>query len=123
MQQPGTLSLKDTVSAWADIVLNKWRDKIIEMKVYDSGALYESLKYTMFVEAGDNPSKIEFTYNFYGIFQDRGTGTVKQREWNSKVYYSQVMRLKEILIEKYGQAVVKGVQDSFGREEVRFRVK
>ncbi len=122
MQQPGTFSLKDTVSAWADIVINKWREKIVEMKVYDSGALYESLKYTMLVEAGEDPRKIEFTYNFYGIFQDRGTGTLKQREWNSKVYYSQIMRLKEILIEKYGQAVVKGVQDSMGAESVRFRV-
>ena len=122
MQQPGQLNFSETVKAWADIVLNKWRDKITEMKIYDTGALYESLKYTLLFNAGNDVQKIEFSYNFYGIFQDRGTQTIKQREWNSRVFYSQVKRLKEILTEKYGEAVVIGVQDSMGAENVRFKV-
>ena len=114
--------MKDTVAAWADIVLSKWRNKITEMKIYDSGELFNSLKYTMLLNAGNDPQKIEFTYNFYGIFHDRGTGTVKAREWNSKIFFAQVMRLKEILAEKYSEAVVKGMQDSMGQETVRWNI-
>lgn len=109
MPTNGTPDLNETVKAWADIVLNKWRDKITEFQIYDTGGLYNSLKYQLYYGAGNDPEKIEFSYNFYGIFTDRGTKTMEKRQWYSKVYYAQIMRLKEILSEKFGQAAANAI--------------
>lgn len=109
MEAKNTYSNAETVSAWADITLKIWREKITDLKIWDTGALYRSLKYTFDLHAGNNIEKIEFSFNFYGLFIDKGTQFIEQREWYSKVYYAQVMRLKEILIEKFGKEVVSEI--------------
>lgn len=85
------------------------------MKVWDTGALYESLKYTLFMSAGNSVEKIEFAFNFYGMFVDLGSGRWGERtpkKWYSTVYYREVMRLKEILVEKFGQDAARQVVSS-----------
>jgi len=107
MQQPGKPDINETIAAWSDIVLKIWRNKITELKVYDTGALYNSLRYELYRNAGNDVQKIEFAYNYYGNFTDRGTLHVKPREWKGgKLFYAQVMRLKEILGEKYADIAV-----------------
>lgn len=112
MPTSGKIDLNDTLAAWADIVLQKWRDKITEFHLYDSGELYQSLRYELLRNAGADIDKIEFVYKYYGMFHDRGTIHVPQKEWRGRVFYAQVMRLKEILAEKYSDAVVNGVAAS-----------
>lgn len=107
MQQPGKPDISKTVDAWAEIVLNIWRNKIIELKLWDTGSLEYSLRYQLFMNAGGDVDKIEFAYNFYGNFLDRGTVNMKPKEWKGgKLFYAQVMRLKEILGEKYANIAV-----------------
>ncbi len=124
MQQPGQLNEKETIRAWADITLKIWREKMTELKVWESGALYESLKNALFTAAGNDVDKVEFSFKLYGIFVDMGTGReifkgndgdlgftpVRQRkEWYSRIFYREVMRLKEILIEKFGEGVAEQI--------------
>ena len=99
------INITPTVAAWADIVLKIWREKLVAQHIYNTGALYNSLKYELLLNAGNSPEKVEFTYNFYGFFVDTGTLNMEKREWYGKVFYAQVMRLKEILVERYGQNV------------------
>ena len=117
MEQNGTFSNEETIHAWADIVLKIWRAKITELQVWDTGALYASLLNTLTVNAGNNVSKVEFSFKLYGIFQDIGkTSEIfrggklslkhERKEWYSRVFYREVMKLKDILIEKYGKAAV-----------------
>ena len=120
MPQTGTVDINETLAAWADIVIKIWHEKIVELKIYDKGALNESLLHDMLVGAGNDIQKIEFSFKLYGIFVDMGVGreiskgnsgdlgftpTRKPREWFSKKYYGQVMKLREILMEKYSKAI------------------
>jgi len=111
MQQPGTIDINLTIKAWAEIVLEKWHTNIVEIPRIDFGYLRDSLKYTLFINAGNDIDKIEFAFKLYGIFVDMGTGKSGKRnidsddEWFSRKYYGQVMKLKEILIEKYSLSI------------------
>jgi hypothetical protein len=120
MQQNGTVDINETLKAWADIVLEKWHAKLTDLKVYDQGYLYDSLLYDLLLNAGENIEKIEFSFKLYGIYVDLGVGKgfkknnsgdlgfkpVRQpKEWYSKKFYGQVMRLREILIEQYGRSI------------------
>lgn len=104
-QQPGQPDMDETLLAWADIVLRKWQDKIMSFKIWRTGDLFRSLKHEFARNSNGDISKIEFSHLYYGVFTDRGTKFVEQREWFNPVYYSQVMRLKEILQEKYSHLI------------------
>lgn len=126
MQPNGTVDINETIKAWADIVIKKFHAKIVELKVYDKGNLDNSLLHEMLINAGTDIERIEFTFKLYGIFVDMGVGkelpkgnsgdtadfstsgftpTRKPKEWFSKKYYGQVMKLREILIEQYSKAI------------------
>lgn len=121
MQQPGTFSNEETIRAWAEITLKIWRAKITELKIYETGELYESFLNDLTVSAGNDVGKVEFSFKLYGIFVDMGVGREiskgnsgdlgftpvrKRKEWYSRIFYREVMILKDILKEKYGKAVV-----------------
>lgn len=121
MTTPG-FNNSETVAAWADIVLKIFKEKLTEFKIYDSGELYNSLLSTMLSASGNNVSRIDFSFKLYGIFVDMGVGreifvgnpgdvpTIRKRkEWYSRVFYREVMRLKEILAEKYSDQVAEQV--------------
>jgi len=120
MQPNGTIDINDTIAAWADIVIEKWHAKITELKVYDKGNLDDSLMQDLLVNSGIDIDKIEFTFKLYGIFVDMGVGKEiskgnsgdlgftperKAKEWFSRKYYGQIMKLREILMEQYSKAI------------------
>lgn len=124
MQKPGQWNKEETVRAWADITLKIWREKINDLKVWDTGSLYASLENALFTAAGNDVDKVEFSFNLYGIFVDMGVGKEifkgndgdvgydvyrKRKEWYSRIFYREVMRLKEILIEKFGEGVAEQI--------------
>lgn len=124
MAQPGIVSKEETIRAWAEITLKIWREKITELKVWETGELYRSLENTLFTAAGGDVDKVVFSFKLYGFFVDMGVGKEifrgnggdlgftpnrKRKEWYSRFFYREVMRLKEILIEKYGEAVASQV--------------
>jgi hypothetical protein len=121
MLQPG-INNEETIRAWAEITINIWRNKIVELKAWDTGELYKSFRYELYKSAGNNVDRIEFSYHLYGLFVDMGVGremakgnsgdlggaVIRQRkEWYSRVFYREVMRLKEILAQKFGEGVAK----------------
>ncbi len=122
MQPNGKVDINETIKAWADIVIQKFHAKITELKVYDKGYLEDSLLYEMMVNAGNDIEKIEFGFKLYGIFVDMGVGKYlsksdsnssensrQPKEWLSKKYYGQVMKLREILLEQYSKAITFSV--------------
>lgn len=124
MPQSGQWNKRETIAAWADITLKIWREKITELKVYETGALYESLQNTLMGMAGNDVDKIEFSFKLYGIFVDMGVGREiargndgdlgftperKRKEWYSRIFYREVMKLREILVEKFGEEVARQV--------------
>lgn len=137
MQENGKVEINDTLKAWADIVLEKWHNKLTELKVYDQGYLYDSLLYELLLNAGENIQKIEFTFKLYGVFVDIGVGKEvkkgnsgdlgftpkrKPKEWYSKKFYGQVMRLREILKEQYGRSIAYSMMNALS-ENVDQRYK
>ena len=103
-----------TVEAWADIVIERWEIKIQRLKIYDSGQLVRSFYHHVKTQANGNPELIVFTFEYYGKFVDMGVGrgvTVEEvsfsnrrpRAWYSKIFFSQLEKLKEILAEKYAR--------------------
>ena len=120
------LDIGITAKAWADIVIQKWEQKIIRLKIKKSGDLMNSFLAYVNREANGNPSMIEFTFNYYGKFVDMGAGRgVKAGEhegtnrspkpWYSRTFYSQLQVLPEILAGKYAEkgkmAIIETLSD------------
>ena len=124
METNGQISNEETIHAWADITIKIWKAKITSLYIYDTGALLNSLLNTLTISAGNNVSKVEFSFKLYGIFVDMGVGREiskgnggdlgftpvrKRKEWYSKVFYREVMKLRDILMEKYGREIADNI--------------
>ena len=107
-------NLKLTVEAWADIVIERWETKIQRLNIRHTGKLADSFHQHVQTQANGNPELIVFTFEYYGKFVDMGVGrgvTFEQVEfsnrrpkaWYSKVFFSQLEKLKDILSEKYAR--------------------
>jgi len=138
MQQRGTIDINLTLKAWADIVISKLKNNIDELDVRDLGNLDNSIIHTLLVNAGTDIDKIEFSFKLYGIYVDMGVGKElsrnknindgrsgaysekegyhdvvrKPKEWFSRKYYGQVMKLREILMEKYSMAITYSMMNT-----------
>jgi hypothetical protein len=119
-----------TVEAWADIVIKNWQRRITELKIGQTGQLYDSFRSEVISNSGDFPERVEFAFNYYGRFVDMGVGrgmpigTIQQlggeffkkrnergqllthnrraKKWYSSVMYSQAIKLSSIMQAKYG---------------------
>lgn len=118
---------KDTLDSWADIVLNIWKDRMMQYDVRSTGSLWESLLQHVNYQAGGDNDRIDFFFNYYGIYVDMGVGSEfkagntgdvtinglspkrQAKPWYSKVFYSQVKRLGEILAQKYGKEAAEQI--------------
>jgi hypothetical protein len=103
-----------TVEAWADIVIERWEQKIERLNIGSSGQLIKSFYHTVQTQSNGNPELIVFTFEYYGKFVDMGVGrgvTIEEVEfsnrrpkaWYSKTFFSQLEKLKELLAEKYAR--------------------
>jgi len=110
------LNISKTVEAWADIVLDRWLQKIDSMKVHESYELANSFTHEIVSSAAGNPQRIEFAFKYYGKFVDMGVGRGislseigqavsrrKTKKWYSPVIFSEVKKLAEMLAEKHGK--------------------
>lgn len=69
------LELKDLqlyISSWKDKMLEIWQEKIIRLKVMDTGRLYNSFEAK--IARLNEGTDIKFHFLQYGIYQARGTG-------------------------------------------------
>ena len=125
--------LRKYEEGWTREMSVYWRERMLKLGVYDTGALYRSVTG---VHKGDT---IEHRFLEYGInvaagvdirykknnggdldFLKGGNGKNKQRkkrDWFSRKYYSSVMRLSEFEASYYGQAynglIATALQDIF----------
>lgn len=113
----------ETFEAWAKIVIEIWKNRMMKYEVRNTGSLFISLAKHVEKHAGGDVQKIDFFYNQYGIYVDMGvgrefkqgnTGDVgreygmtspkrRAKPWYSTAFYAQVKRLTEIITEKYGK--------------------
>ncbi len=129
--------LNITVDAWADIVIDNWLDRISKLGIGYSSVLEQGIDVQV-SKSSNLPSKVEFTFPYYGKFVDMGVGKGvkledvksggsdyragvgghrrKPKGWYSKVFYSEVAKLTGILAEKYGKlgalTIVENVDDN-----------
>jgi hypothetical protein len=120
-----------TLEAWADIVLKNWLQKIMKMHIIDTMSLAKSLEHHVYLNSNGNPERVEFAFMYYGRFVDMGVGEGKvqngsvknrsaekgfkeriARKWYSPVFYSEVMKLQNILAEKYGLKAAQTIAES-----------
>ena len=102
-----------TVQAWTDIVVQKWEDRILQLNVFETGDLLRSFVATVYKNAGGDPERILFAFNYYGKFVDMGVGkgktisdistSRKTKPWYSKIFYSECKKLASLLAEKYAR--------------------
>jgi len=113
-----------TVEAWAKIVIERWEQKIERLKITRTGKLAGSLAQHVYTQANGNPEKIQFTFEYYGKFQDMGVGrgvkiaqvegsNRKRKPWYSPVFFGQVKELSRILADKYAQKGQLSIVTSF----------
>jgi hypothetical protein len=127
MPQNGQINIDDTIAAWADIVIKIWAEKIVEMAIWDTGALSKSLLQELTRNAGNSIDKIEFSFLLYGKFVDMGVGrelskgksgklgytpTRKPQPWFAKKFYGQIMKLRELLNMRYRDKVTQNIIDN-----------
>jgi hypothetical protein len=107
----------ETLKAWADIVIERWELRIIALGLIDSATLLKSFQADVVRDANGDLEKIEFVFAYYGHFLDMGAakhapfGTGKRiaKPWYSKIFFSQVQRLDEIIAEKTGAEAERSI--------------
>jgi hypothetical protein len=140
--------IKLTLEAWAEIVLDRWMDKIDRLGIGYSLQLEDSFRMEVINNAGGDVARIEFAFKYYGKFVDMGVGKgtkldqVKElktdrrlegrqhgnyrqaKPWYGKTFYAERMKLMEILSAKYARkgalAIVENVDDNAEKWESRW---
>ncbi|MDR1551872.1 MAG: hypothetical protein LBS69_00190 [Prevotellaceae bacterium] len=111
----------ETLKAWADIVIERWENKISDLDVISTGELLRSFRAHLTVDSKGNVEKIRFAYAYYGRFVELGAGkgvkagmesNRKKKPWYTKVFFGQVNQLARIMSEKYGQQTAIGVVEN-----------
>ncbi len=132
------LNISLTVQAWADIVLERWLNKIDSLQVHDNYLLANSFMHEVIGNAGGDPMRIEFMFNYYGKFVDMGVGkgitlddigqvSSKRRpkRWYSPVFMAEVSKLASLLSQKYARlgavTIVENIDDNALRWEKQWK--
>jgi hypothetical protein len=138
----GQPDASNTITAWADVVVKMWRDRITELPVMDTQQLYNSFVVHVIKQAGGNLSKIEWMFKQYGIYQDMGVGRETAignsgdlgevahvtapngrsriarvpKPWYSKTFYREVMKIKEYMAFWYAEQSKLIISEAFGQQ-------
>lgn len=106
--------LRLTAEAWANIVIERWERKIERLGIGSTGALIRSFTQHVRSQADGRVDLIQFTFEYYGKFVDMGVGrgvkldmvetsNRRAKPFLSKTFFSQLEKLKDILVDKYGK--------------------
>ena len=100
---------------WAMIVLDRWKARMTEYDMGQTGNLLKSLDAQVRRDANGDPEKITFLYLYYGRFPDMGvggdislsdvpdsSGRRQVKPWYSKVFIKEVTKLGRMMAAKYG---------------------
>lgn len=130
------LNIDETLLAWADIVIKNWQRKIIDLNIGYSGQLYDSFSHEIIKNSGGKAERIDFMFAFYGRFVDMGVGRDipignpgdvntrrKPKKWYSPVWYTQTIKLSEILSAKYGILGAAVISENITEGEKKYAPK
>jgi hypothetical protein len=113
MKETGSdnVDLNSLVDGWSKVVVKVLQAKIARMNIHHTGSLFDSLNFNI---SGQGFSfQIYFTYNIYGVFVDMGVGrnrkANKRKEWESRIFYAQVMTLGELARKQCGEMAAKKI--------------
>ena len=98
---------------WADIVIERWQKRMAALDIGDTGELLRSFQAQVASDSNGDPSKITFTFLYYGRFPDMGVGRGvtladvpderrKPKPWYSKTFLGEVVKLGRFMAAKYG---------------------
>jgi hypothetical protein len=107
------------IEAWNKTMVEIWKDNILKLDVFDTGALYNST-IEMPIQADGRFFQISLSHEFleYGLWQDYGTGREvargnsgdigrdkvrERRRWFSVKYYSSCLNLRDFMADNVGQ--------------------
>jgi hypothetical protein len=118
------------MQAWAEKMVELWRERIMRLGVIDTGQLHEKFTQAVQGNVGTDMHVIMHKFMMYGIYQDVGVGRGytpgnggqlhfmdpsdpdytnkhrKPREWFSRAYYASVKVLQEQMAYMYGEEFV-----------------
>lgn len=123
MAETDTHQIERYEQGWTREMMTYWRERLLRLGIYDTGALYRSLRGRI-TQGGQ--TSIEHRFLYYGIYVAAGTGRGytrgnggdlaflkdwktstkhrKKRDWVWKKYMSSIMRLSETEAAFYGEA-------------------
>jgi len=112
-------SLTDNIEQWAKITVERWEEKITQMKIGDSNTLINSFAHQVISDSNGNPDLIKFTFQYYGRMVDMGVGrgikysdvgiketSRKPKPWYNKTFGREIYKLAEVLATAYGKKAV-----------------
>lgn len=118
--------IKLTVEEWAEIVVKIWEEKMLQLEISDTFQLANSFAFHVIGNAGGDVQRIEFAFNYYGMFVDMGVGRGMKlaerfagsrrqpKPWYTKTFMREVKKLGYIIAEKYAYmgaiTIVDGVE-------------
>lgn len=100
----------DYPRSWYEMMTKIWRDRILSMCIYDTGALYRSVGALKFAQTDADFVAI-FKFLLYGLFIDIGRGGAnprRARRWYSTSWRISREVLKNHFYNRYGEAF-KGI--------------
>lgn len=122
---------KKYVTAFNNTMVKIWKEKIVLLHVWDTGALYQSVVGLKTNADGKYTSvTLEQSFNLYGIYVDYGTGrnTPKgnpgdigrdnprgRKRWFSRKHYASVMNIKEFYADNLGKECADVISNQLTR--------
>ena len=95
--------IKLTVEAWAEIVMERWLDKIDRLGIGYSMQLADSFQMEVISNAGGDVARIEFAFKYYGKFVDMGVGK-----------YTKLDQVKELKTDRRMEGKQRGLRGLAG---------
>lgn len=143
------LNVDKEIDAWADIAIERFQKVLKQKKIGVTGNLYRSFEKEV-QKSGGNVQAVFIRFAMYGRFRDMGVGRgmkAHEREtnrwnliankaygadveysrrrpkrWFNKPKMAQIYRLREILAESVGHAMVANLQEGFQGDQTQYRV-
>lgn len=118
-----------TVTAWADMVIDIWVERMAQLNVDNAYFHAESFVHTIYSNANGDVSKIEFVFNYFLKFTDMGVGkgvkiedrfsgnnTRIQKPWLTRTFLLEVRKLANMLAKDFAHRgtllIVENTEDN-----------